>query len=60
MEKGKLDRLTKDIVKCERCDRAVWCMQLKSCEEFTPAISTNFYVEVNGYDKAKKVYQRHS
>lgn len=39
-------KMTKIIIRCEKCSKSVYCMILKPCKDFTPEQSSNFLKEV--------------
>jgi len=34
------------VTRCERCDKSSWCMKLKPCDDYAPALGSIFLAEV--------------
>ena len=34
------------ISRCERCDKSSWCMKLKPCKDYAPALSSIYLAEI--------------
>lgn len=41
------------ITRCERCDKSSWCMKLKPCKDFSPALSSIFLAEIRILEQAE-------
>lgn len=48
----------KFLSRCERCERSVYCNQLKPCKDFGRAINTNFNLYDGRYEASEEDHTR--
>jgi hypothetical protein len=48
-------KFSNDRTECERCDRAIYCKKLRPCNDFAPAINSNFSAAVKLPEEAKSL-----
>jgi hypothetical protein len=41
--------LATHLNRCEKCSKSIYCMKLKPCKDYTPAVSSNFNAEIEIY-----------
>jgi hypothetical protein len=56
MSKKLKTDISETVTICEKCDKSIFCRNLRPCNAYVPALNTNFWIDVeiptNTFNKA--------